>query len=124
MRSAHLLALSVGVWNAIATEGGACEEAALGSRAGVAMDACCPGGGHRRTQDGHADCSLPKLCTSSTCADIFVPFFSDCEKALQQPQFPFQQLLSFRSEADLLDRFEFPSERSLTRAFSSLQRGL
>ena len=73
------------------------------------MDACCPGGGHRRLQamgEGHAQCNLPAACPSTGCADAFVPFFTECEALLRDPAFPFQQFLSFSEDCDGLRQSE------------------
>ena len=54
----------------------------------MAMDACCAAsgeggggyGGHRRAQ---ADCSLPEICPSARCAEVFLPFYESCSAELE-----------------------------------------
>lgn len=74
------------------------------------MDACCPAAGHRLLQAGggsHAQCGLPALCPSTSCADAFVPFFTECEGMLRaDPSFPFQQFMSFSEDCEGLRQSE------------------
>eukprot|EP01045_Picozoa_sp_COSAG04_P022288 COSAG04_NODE_2497_length_4008_cov_1.911486_1_plen_621_part_10 len=62
-----------------------CTPSALTSRTDAAMAACCPAassGGHRRYLQ--TNCAMPDTCPSLECADVFTPYFEECEDTLVQ----------------------------------------
>ena len=54
--------------------------AVAATRVNDVMRACCPGGGHRRAQDGDVPtCDLPEACPSEECALAFLTLMDDCQ---------------------------------------------
>ena len=62
-----------------------CVPSTLTSRTDFAMAACCPtanSSGHRRYLQ--TNCAMPDTCPSLECADVFTPYFEECEDTLAQ----------------------------------------
>eukprot|EP01045_Picozoa_sp_COSAG04_P013863 COSAG04_NODE_1006_length_8814_cov_4.556053_4_plen_794_part_00 len=85
----------------------ACDANTFQARTDEAMDACCPSasGGHRRLQG--TDCDLPDTCPSAACANVFVPYYAECETMLGRTVgVPLEQFRAFSSSCEGLQGAE------------------
>ena len=78
----------------------ACPSEVAVRRVNDVMQACCPGGGHRRAQAGGSPtCDLPEACPNEECAVTFITLMDDCQDWLQQ-NWPADQMAQFHRFKD------------------------